>query len=138
MGMPPNYLMGVMHSIESEVVKCYKEFSKLADKDMEWIYEQLLMYYKSLARGKKIEEPLSTSDMKQAVIDEILNKLDARERLGADEQYINVVKHGTRTVDSSALLYELTFKTLRNSARVWRKRNGRTGYLDYISDSVIG
>jgi len=67
-----------------------------------------------------------------------LNKLDAREELGVDEQYVGQVKHGTRTIDSFALLYELTFKTLRNSARFWRKKNGRTGYLDYISNSVIG
>ncbi|MEN0048692.1 MAG: hypothetical protein AAF806_16645 [Bacteroidota bacterium] len=136
MGMPPEYLMPVMHSIESRVVKCYEEFPKLADKDIEWVYEQLLMYYKGLGRGKKREKPLSASDIKQAVIDELLNKLEVREKVGNDEQYIGNVKHGTRTVDSLPMLYELAFKTLRNSVRFWRKRSGRTGYLDYITDSL--
>ncbi|MEL6718361.1 MAG: hypothetical protein AAFP82_06570 [Bacteroidota bacterium] len=138
MGRPPEYLMGVLHSIESEVVKCYKEFSRLADKDVEWIYDQLFLYYKSLARGKEKEEPLSTSDIRQAVIDEILNKLDLRKEEGLDDPYIGKVKNGTRTIDSLATLYELAFKTLRSSARFWRKRNGRTGYLDYILEYVVG
>lgn len=140
MGRPPEYLMGTLHSIESEVVKCYKEFPRLLDKDIEWIYDKLFNYYRSLSRGKQVDKPLSTSNQKQAVIDEIVNKLDIGRAIGADadKNIIGQVKHGTRVIDSLEMLYELAFKTLRDSARFWRKKDGKTGYLDFILGSVIG
>lgn len=138
MGRPPEYLMPVLHSIESEVVKIYQEFPRLIDKEVEWVYNQLLTYYRDLSRGKKREEPLSTAERKQALMDEILNKLDIRRELDMDSSIVGQEKQGSRVIDSLEILYELAFKNLHSSARFWRKKDGKTGYLDFISNSVVG
>lgn len=130
--------MPVLHSIESEVIKLYDEFPNFVDKDVEWVYDKLNAYYKALARGKQIGEPLSTSERKQALVDELLNKIDLRAESGADDSIIGVEKHGSRLIDSREVLYEIAFKSLLGSARFWRKKDGKTGYLDFISGTVIG
>lgn len=132
--MPPYYLQALLKSIESVVVKLHEEFPKLHGAEIEWVYEQLLKYYKSVASAKEVDEPESTIERKQALVDEILNSIDLREDLAADASYINnpEVLQGTSTIPSLAHLYALAFKTLLKSAKTWRKRDGRKGYIKFI------
>ena len=132
--MPPDYLMGLLQNIEQTVVDIHKEFPRLKDADVEWAYEQLMKYYKSKSSGKVVEEPESTLDRRQDLMDEILNIIDAREEIAADEGFIDNpnVRHGEHVIRSLELLYALGFKQLRGSARFWRKENGPKGYLNYI------
>ena len=132
--MPPYYLQGLLHTIESVVVNIHDEFPKLHGAEIEWAYEQLLKYYKSVANGKEIEEPESTIERKQALMDEILNSIDLREEAKADITYINNpdVLHGVAPIPTLGILYALAFKRLLKSAKTWRKREGRKGYTDYI------
>lgn len=132
--MPPYYLQALLQTIESVVVQLHEEFPKLHDAEIEWVYEQLLKYYKSVASKKEVEEPESTIERKQALMEEILNSIDLREEMAADAPYINnpEILHGTATIPSLAHLYTLAFKTLLKSAKTWRKRDGRKGYIKYI------
>ena len=132
--MPPYYLQALLQTIESVVVKIHEEFPKLHDAEIEWAYEQLLKYYKSVASKKEVDEPESTIERKQALVDEILNSIDLREEIGADASYINNpnVLQGTATIPSLAHLYTLAFKTLSKSAKNWRKKDGRKGYIKFI------
>ena len=136
--MPPYYLQGVLQAIELIVIKIHKEFPKLHGAEIEWVYEQLLKYYKSVASKKEVEEPESTIERKQALVDEILNSIDLREDLEADATYINNpnVLQGTAPIPSLAHLYTLAFKTLLKSAKTWRKKDGRKGYIKFIQQFI--
>ncbi|HFC00071.1 MAG TPA: hypothetical protein ENJ53_04630 [Phaeodactylibacter sp.] len=134
--MPPEYLMGVLQNIEKIITIIYQEYPRLADKDVAWVIEKLINYYKARSRGKEIEEPTTPSEMKQALIDEILNIIDQREELEADIEYINNpnIRHGEYMFASLEQFYVVALKRIQSSLRFWTKEAGRTGYLRYISE----
>lgn len=134
--MPPEYLMGFMHSVEKMVVNFHDEFPKLMDKDVEFVYTKLIAYYTAKASDSNTPEPHVTSQIKQDLIDEILNIVDAREELGADEEYIDNPNYtiNERVITSLETLYAMAFKRLLQSSKNWRKRNGPKGYLNYIQN----
>lgn len=136
---PPFYLQAVLHSIESVVRDLFAEFDAILDKDVEWVFEQLQQYYKQLASGKNVEEPLSSLERRRALIDEILNILEEREAIEADLGCINNpdCAPGGRPIPSLAALYVMGFKRLQQSVRFWRKKNGAKGYLFFISNHVF-
>ena len=115
--IPPEYLMGVLHSIEQVIVNIHKEYPRLADKDVEWVIEKLANYYKVRSRGKEIEEPTSPSERKQDLMDEILNAIDAREEIGADLGSINNpdIRQGEHIFVSLEQLYIMALKRLQSS-----------------------
>ena len=134
MGIPPDFLLTLLHPIESITIRIHKEYPALVDNDVEWVYDQLLNYYKMRISDKNTEEPLSSMEKRQALIDEILNVIDEREEGGKDQGKINnpAITNGSNMIPSLEILYSLAFKNLRNSTRFWRKKNGRKGYLTYI------
>ena len=111
MKMPPEYLQPILHSIEGVVVDIHEEFPRLADADVEQVYDKLYNYFKARSQGKDAEEPLSTSEHKQVLSDEILNILEAREEMQADITFVNNpdVTHGTRVIPSLDYLYMIGF-----------------------------
>lgn len=136
---PPFFLQPVLHSVESVVRNLFAELTTLTDKDVEWVYEQLQQYYKKLAVGKEAPEPLSSSERRQAIIDEILNALAEREEMEADLGCLNNsdCTIGGKPVPSLSFLYAMGFKRLQQSARFWRKKNGPKGYLHFVSSHVV-
>lgn len=133
---PPLYQQALMHAIESTVLLIREEFSRLLDDDVAFAYEQLAKYYENLAKGKEAEEPLSSSEKRQALIDEILNTIEEREELEADANVVNNpnIKPNGNPIPSLPAFYASSFKTLYKSVRFWRKELGKTGYLNYISE----
>ena len=133
--MPPEYLIALLQNIEQVVTDLHKEFPQLKDADVEWVYEQLMKFYKTKGSGKAVEEPESSLQRRQDLMDEILNIIDAREAINADTIYIKNpdFRHGEHTIRSLEVLYLLAFKQLKDSARFWRKENGPKGYLRYIA-----
>lgn len=135
MRMPPDYLLGLLQTIEQATINVHEEFPKLEDNDVEWVYDQLLKFYKKRISDKNTEEPLSSIERRQILIDEILNIIDEREEMEADISIINNPNciNGGSLIPSLEILYSLAFKILRNSTRFWRKKDGKKGYLNYIS-----
>lgn len=132
---PPRYLQPLLHTIESIVVYLYEEeFPQMTDKAVELTYDQPKTYFQAVSKGKSPEEPLSTSDMRQALLDEILNALEEREEVGADLLFINNpdIKPNGEPIPSLAALYVSAFNQLRKSVRFWRKEMGVRGYLSYV------
>lgn len=132
---PPAYLQALMHTIELTVVNLYEEeFPKMTDKAVELTYDQLKTYFQAISKGKSPEEPLSTSDMRQALLDEILNAIEAREDIEADLPAINnpAITPNGEPIPSLAALYVTAFNQLRKSVRFWRKELGVQGYLNYV------
>ena len=136
MSIPPDYLTDLLQAIERTVVNMHEEFPRLKDADVEYVYEKLGKYYKTKASGKAIEEPESSIDRRQDLMDEILNTIDAREEANIDAEIINnpAIRHGEHVIRSVELLYTLSFKRLRSSVRFWRKEHGPKGYLTYIGN----
>jgi hypothetical protein len=132
---PPFYQQAFMHSIESTVLRVREEFPKLLDDDVAYVYEKLTDYYQLLAKGKEAEEPLSTSERRQALIDETLNIIEEREEMGADSTFINnpQIKPNGNPIPSLPIFYASCLKTLYKSVRFWSKEGGKTAYLNYIS-----
>lgn len=136
---PPEYMLPVLYGIEKTILELYEEYPKLADVEVEWVCEKLHDYYRKLAQGKEMEDPESPSQRKQDLVDEILNTLEDREAEGIDKDLINnpAYRQGEAMYISHAMLYAASLKRLRNSVRFWRKRDGRTGYLKFISTQGI-
>lgn len=137
---PPEYLQPCLFAIEQAVVVTYKQYPQLYDKEVEETYELFKDFFQQLAKGKEVYEPSSTKTAKQALIDAILQALDAREELGADEEYLlnDAYLLGGAPIPGIEDLYANGFTHLIRSARFWRKEGGRTGYLKFISGNLPG
>lgn len=137
-GMPPDFLLPCLHSIEQAVLATSKVYPQLRDKEVETIYEQFKNFYDQLARDKEMYEPSSNITYRQALIDAILQALDVREELEADEHYINNpnIRYGGLIIPYLEALYALCFGYLSRSARFWRKLNGPKGYLKFIAEQL--
>ena len=139
MNLPPAYLEPLLYSLESITLDVWEDFPSLTDKDVEYAYEKLRDYYKQLASGKEVNEPLTPSERRQALIDELLNMIEFREESDADLDLINNpdITLGAKMIPSLPILYAICFKRLQKSARLWRKEGGPKGYLNFIKRHVL-
>ncbi len=135
MNMPPEYLEPLLKDIETTVLELYNEFPRLADKDIESVYDKLLKYFKLCSRGLEVEEPFVPSERAQALLEEILNTIDNREEEDLDTHIVNNpdMRLGEHTIPSLNHLYIIALKRLHKSARMWRKEHGVRGYIQFIS-----
>ena len=135
MRIPPEPLQPLLHSIESTISETYKTYPRLIDKDVEAALERLEKYFHAIHLGKEVDEPEVGSKMKQAIMDNILEIIDAREEVHADDFLLNDpdIFGGVHSLDR---LYTKCLKFLVKSIRFWRKKDGRTGYLTFISNHV--
>ena len=83
-------------------------------------------------------EPSSGTAARQALIEAILEAIDVRESMDADEPYIDNpdIQPGGRTIHCLEALYEMGFSYLIRSARFWRKENGPKGYLRFLAEQM--
>ncbi|MGB0863394.1 MAG: hypothetical protein ACPGXZ_10770 [Saprospiraceae bacterium] len=137
MNPPPEFITSLLHSIESVVVELYKEFPTLTDKDVEMVFDKLGNYYKAVKLNKKPAEPSSNRERIFALIEEILNILDLRQEAGLDASVLED-EYICRDYNIGSLedIYMKAFKILTKSARFWRKKDGKQGYLNYITEFV--
>lgn len=135
---PPIYLQPLLHTIEQTVINLHEEFPRMVDNDVEFAYEKLAAYYKAQIGGKEVDEPQSSKDLRQDLMDEILNAIDLREEIQADIGAINnpEIRQGEHLIPNLAFLYSIAFKRLKESAKFWRKTNGKKGYLTFVSNYV--
>ena len=132
---PAFYQQAFMQSIETVVLIVREEFTQLKDDDVAFALDRLTTYFQLVAKGKAPEEPLSTIDRRQELIDEILNIIDEREEIEADLPFINNpdIRPNGNPIPSLPSFYATCLKILLKSVKFWRKNNGKTGYLNYIS-----
>ena len=135
---PPEYLLGLLSSIELSVLSVVKENPQLQDKDIETIFEQFKYFYRKLAKGKEEYEPDSSNSSRQAVIEAIFVALDSRAEAGADSHLIQhpEIQPNGSPIPNLEALYASAFNYLINSARFWRKQNGPKGYLRFIGEML--
>ncbi len=132
---PHPALQPLLHTIETVVSNTWKEYPRLSDKDIELTYEQLKEYFRKVSQGKDVDAPVSAADSRMTLIDAILDAIEVREDLHADDHLVmspNFQPAGY-LVPSLESLYVMAFNRLVESVRFWRKEAGRTGYLKYIS-----
>lgn len=133
------YQQAFLHSVEQTVLMVWKDFPNLQDKDVEYAYQNLKDYYRKLTKGADCEEPLSTMEKRQALMDELLNKIDLREEMEADTYVVNNpdIQPDGRPVPNLPMFYARCFSRLIKSVRMWRKELGQTGYLSFIQNFVL-
>ncbi len=136
---PPEYFLPFMHTIESTVLKLWKELRSMNDSDVEFVYEKLKDYFRKKVQGKDLGEPETSSERRQALIDELLNAIDMREEIEADIPFINDPDYAPTGVPISSLasFYMMCFNRLIKSVRMWRKEYGPKGYLSFIDKHVM-
>lgn len=136
---PPMHQQAFLHSIEQTVLMVWKEFPDLQDKDVEYAYQKLKDYYRKLAQATSCEEPLSTMEKRQVLMDEILNRVDAREEIEADAFVVHNpdIQPDGRPISKLPIFYARCFNRLIKSVRRWRKERGSVGYLSFIQDFVL-
>jgi hypothetical protein len=136
MKVPPDFMLLSMQAIEATVLDLRDEITKITSKDVEFVYEKLGNYYKQKMVNSNTEEPEVRSDMKQALIEEILNMLD--ENKARDAKFINNEDYtiGGFMIPSLEDFYYKIFSSLQSSARFWRKKEGAMGYLNYIDNFI--
>ncbi len=136
---PADYMLPVLHDIETTILELYDEFPRMVDADVLWCCEKLQDYYKKIAQGKEMEDPESPIQRKQDLMDELLNTLEDRENDELDKDIINnpACRQGEAMYSSYAMLYTAALKKIRDSVRFWKKEGGKTGYLRFIKGSVI-
>lgn len=138
---PPEFLQPWLLSIEQAVVAAYRQYPQLRDKDVEDAYERLREFYQQLARSdEELDEPFFTHPARQALLEAIFAAIDQREELAADESLIlnEAVQPGGYPIPNLETLYATGLNYLRRSARFWRKEDGPTGYLKFITEHVPG
>lgn len=137
---PPEYIQPCLFSIEQAVLATYEKYPQLRDKEVEETYEQLRGFFQKLAKSEELDEPSSTRTVRQALIEAILEALDTREALGADNHLImnDSYQPGGYPIPCLETLYAMGFNYLRRSARFWRKERGPNGYLKFISEHLPG
>ncbi|MEM6319436.1 MAG: hypothetical protein AAF960_17325 [Bacteroidota bacterium] len=135
---PPEWMMPLLQSVESAVINLHEEIPRMTDNDVEYAYDKLGGFYKAQISGKEVEEPLSTIDRRQDLIDEILNIIDVREEKKLDEELLNNpdVYYGEHQIPNLPFLYSIAFKRLKSSVKFWRKRMGARGYLNFVRNYV--
>ncbi len=135
--MPADEMLPLLFGIEKSVVGVYEEYTKLADKDVAFVYDQLKSYYKNRSQGKEQKAPTSSLASREALFKAVLRAIGAREKLGGDKGYINSsFENGGRPVASLEAFYVIAFNHLRRSVRRWSKMNGRTGYLRFVKEQL--
>lgn len=136
---PPDYWLPFMHSLETTIIALWSEYPSLNDKEVEFAFEKLKDYYRKISQGKSPEEPETTSERRQALIDELLNIVEEREELEADNYFINHSGYAPtgKPIPNLAAFYVMALNRLIKSVRMWRKERGPKGYLSFIRDHVI-
>ncbi len=133
---PNQALYPILHSIETTVLQLTEEYPKLKDKDIEWCYEKLKDFYRKQSQGRACDEPISSSEAKQNLMDEILNILDTREEENLDSDLLNQ-QHLANVYANLHEVYASCFNSLIASVRLWRKEKNVPGYLSYIRKNVL-
>lgn len=136
---PPDYLLPILMEIEMTTLRFSKEFRRMQDKDVEWVYDHLHNYYQGLSKNKEIDEPLSSMNSRQGLSDEILNLLETREEAGADSHLVDSIQYMPSGFPIPTIYhaYATCLRYLIRSAKGWRKEFGAKGYLKFL-DSQIG
>ncbi|MBE2208632.1 MAG: hypothetical protein IAE84_13665 [Saprospiraceae bacterium] len=135
---PPEYLLPALLGIETAVLDIRTLSPKMLDKDVEEVYEDLKEFYQQLAQDKDVFEPRSTKSIKQALLSGIIETLDFRIENGLDEVLLDnpACMPGGKYITCEEAAYVQCFNHLLKSVRFWRKENGPTGYLQFISRQV--
>lgn len=138
MPKPKDYLFPILHSIESAIILISKEYPKVKDKEIESSYKTLKLFFRQKSFNESLEEPESTNEVKQDLMDEILNALDVREEGNFDSHLLNDVEYsiGGKMFLNLNQVYAHCFNCLEDSVRFWRKDKNSPSYLAYIKKYI--
>lgn len=130
--------LDVLHNIESTIVMYYREHTDLIDAETEAALESLIKYYNASSKGfsSSSQQPTGNSaglfDALKVVCDWRLG----REALPVTDKKGNpaLVNLDIEILTPSQIVACL--KRIKSSVKLWTKKGGRWGYLNFIQQHI--
>ncbi len=121
----------VLKNLEGEIVSFYRERSDLIDSEVENAIDWLIKIYNAEAQGKtsSYRQPRGTSGQVAEAVKMMCEWRLGREKLKTKEG--NPVDLGIKSLNPSEIVACL--KRIKSSIKMWTKKGGRQGYLDFVS-----
>ncbi len=128
--------LGVLQNIEFGIVSVYREHPELADWDALDAIEALIRHYTAETRGRS-HPPARLSGLPKLVFESV--EMMCEWRLGRTQPFAKKedgqpldLEMEPKTVDEILAC----LKRIRRSIRLWNRRGGRQGYLNFVSEYV--
>ncbi len=124
--------LDVLQNIEFAIVSVYRNDPELTNWDVESAIDALIRQYQAEWRGKPVRPAKLSTPRKREVYEAVKSMCELR--LGRDS--LETESGQTVSLQMESLSLEeivAILKRIRKSVRFWDKREGRRGYLDYIS-----
>ena len=119
----------VLFEIEAAIIDIFGENEKLLDKQVQMAIDTLYSYYDRQKRGKKafVARPPGLAGEVYDGIHTVCEKWMGRSIAGSETAE-------SKTLTVSEMMRCL--KRLQKSIKLWSKRGGRQGYLEYVSNFI--
>lgn len=122
----------VLQNLESAIIQVYRECSDLVDAEVLMAIESLIRIYGAQAQGKSLSSrPLR--GLSQQVASSVQQMCEWRlGRLSLTDAEGNPLSETPTPITPNEIVDCL--KRIQSSIRLWTKREGRQGYLDFVSE----
>ena len=127
--------MDVLQTIESTIIRTYREHRNVTDYDVLRAFEVLVDDYSGEKIGRA-QRVVRLSETERVLIDSIRTILDwrlGRSNALLDESGEPIASPRPITVDEVIMC----LKRLVKSAKMWDKEGGQRGYLDFIAQYIV-
>ncbi|SRR5579883_2444786 len=126
----------VLHNIESTIVMYYREHPDLIDVEVEAALEWLIKYYNAEAQGKtsSYRQPKGHSAEVASALKVVCDWRLGREQLAATDEKGNPAQLNIESKTPSEIVACL--KRIKSSIKLWTKKGGRQGYLNFVQQYI--
>lgn len=124
----------VIYNIESAIVQIYQDNPNLLDAYIETALDYLIRVYKSEAEGRQAPRKSirgsssKVADQLQALCELFLGRAEAEDIEG------NLLQLDITQKTASEMA--ITLKRIKSSVKVWSQKQGRQGYLNYVTEFI--
>jgi len=126
-----NRYLDVLQHIEWGLLSLVKDHPELSDHDMLRIIEQILTYYKSRQRGNLATAKNKSTGIHQEIFERVLSTCEQR----LDRLFPTNEEMACNPIMIEELL--LCLKRIEKSIKVWAKKGGRKGYINFAIPFMI-
>lgn len=130
--------LDVLHNIESTIVMYYREHPDLIDAETEAALESLIKYYNASSKGfsSSSQQPTGNSAGLFEALKVVCDWRLGREALPVTDKKGNpaLVNLDIEILTPSQIVACL--KRIKSSVKLWTKKEGRRGYLNFIQQHI--
>jgi hypothetical protein len=128
----------VFQNLESMIISVYRQTPELMDWDVEVVVDALIRRYQAEMRGREPQPPRLTTESREELF--YLMEGICQWYLGQKPEFVSAKDGAPVSIPAPdpLTLEELVaiLKRIRKSIRVWNKRGGIRGYLNFIGEFI--